>query len=127
MFRLSRRKAFVIKHDLGAGSLLHKIEPHDRIVARSPALRPPRLYDTLIGDQLEMTPRDASAEQRKRAAHFAADLCGFSADCHRFHGRTETYDVIELLGIRQRFLSSSCLEKSIQLDFVAALTKYLLK
>src|SRR5882672_5295267 len=79
MLGLAFGKAGVIEGEQGAASLRLQFEPRDRIDAFVPVAGAPRLDDAAVGNQLDVTPRDHSAEARKRIAGCAADLGGSTA------------------------------------------------
>ncbi len=105
----------MVKYDLGPGALLHELELRNRVDARSPAARSPRLHDTLVRDKLDMPSRDVPAEEGERASHFATDLRRLVSQAHGLHDATELYDLVELFGVGQRFVDAlpACFENSL--------------
>jgi len=54
MFCRAFGEARVIKDNLGRGALLHQFEFRDRIHARIPTARSPRLHDALTRDEFDI-------------------------------------------------------------------------
>src|SRR5712692_10090814 len=105
MLPIALGKSAMVKDNLGPPALLYELEFRDRINPRIPASRAPCLHDSLVRHELDMPSRYISAEERKRAARFTADLRRFSVRRHPgLHRRTQVYHFVELLCLRQRFI-----------------------
>src|SRR5579864_9281737 len=105
-FRLAFGKARMVEYDLGPGALLHELELRNRIDARSPAARSPRLHDSLVRHKFDVPSRDVAAEERERASHFTTDLRGLASQVHGLQDSTELYDLVELLGVGERIIDA---------------------
>ena len=102
--RFAVRKARMVKYDLGPRALLHKLEPRNRIDARSPAARSPGLHDSLAWHKFDLSSRYVPAEERERASDFTTDLRGLLSEVHRLHDSTELYDFVGLFRVSERFV-----------------------
>jgi len=91
---VSGREASVIekKGRLRAASFQFKF--HDGVNAWAPMAGTPRLDDSLVGRQLDISAGDDSAEQRKCAAYLGVDLCRKARECGK------------LLWVQQRFIDA---------------------
>jgi len=76
-------------------TLLPQLEFHNRIESLRPHGNAPRLDNAVIGQKLNVSPRDYSTETRKSAARIAADL-----------RRRTTGEFAELLGIQERVINT---------------------
>ena len=74
MPKISLRESGVIEYQLCLRSPIRQLEFDQRIHARVPVGRTPRLNDPLIGDELYVPSRDQAAKHQKRAAHSSIDL-----------------------------------------------------
>src|SRR5208282_3892103 len=75
-------------------------------LSRSLAARPPRLHDSLVGHELDVSSRDVPTEECEGASHFTTDLCGLVSDVHGLHDSTELYHLVELFGVGERFVNA---------------------
>src|ERR1700733_349645 len=105
-FRFAFWKTRMVKYDLGPRALLHKLEPRNRIDARSPAARSPGLHDSLVRHKLDVSSRYVPAKERERASHFTTDFRGLVSEVHGRQDSTELYDFVKLLGVSERVVDA---------------------
>src|SRR5579863_10762573 len=93
VLRVAVGKATVIEGEFGPGAAFGEFEFHDRVGAGVPVFGAPGLYDSLVGNELDLAADDDAAERGEGAAGIAADLCWWcSCGHHRFHGVAEFDD-----------------------------------
>ena len=69
------RESFVLQNHQRSGPLWFKLKLNNRVNARVPMGRTPRLHDPLVWDQLNVSADDLSSEHGKGSARFRIDLC----------------------------------------------------
>src|SRR6266581_406281 len=70
---LAIREAGVIEEELSLRTLFLELELRDRIGAGIPAHHAPGLHDTLVRNELDISPHNMPSETRKSASRFRAD------------------------------------------------------
>jgi hypothetical protein len=58
----------MVEYDFAPGASLHEFEFRNRIDPRRPTARSPRLYDSLVGREFDMSSCDIPAEERESLA-----------------------------------------------------------
>jgi tetratricopeptide (TPR) repeat protein len=107
VFRLSFRKTGMVEDNLGSRALLDEFKSRNRIDTRIPIDDAPGLNDSFVRCELDVPPDDMSCENCESASHLSADLRRRSAKRHtRLHRGTEVHDLVELGGLRERFVQA---------------------
>src|ERR1700719_311490 len=81
MIEIAFREPFVVQGHNGSRGLGFELKLNDRVDARTPMRGTPRLYDALVGDQLDISTDDLSSEQGKGSPRFGVDLGRQTREC----------------------------------------------
>jgi hypothetical protein len=86
----------VVKNQLCLRPLLGQVESGNRIVTGFPIDDTPCLDNPLVRHEFYLSSHNVPAENRKCAAHLAADFGSLRSQWHRLHGSAELHDLCEL-------------------------------
>src|SRR5580658_2943475 len=101
--KIAFREALLIENHLRLRPLLPEIKSHNRINSRLPMRGPPSLHNSLVRNQLDVSPNNPVPKHRKGASRFRTDQ------------RWLTGKRGEFLGIQQRLVNP--LRAGLEYDF----------